>query len=139
MPKLEHINLVVEEIDPTLKLLSSAFPEWRLRGEGNDEWYGMPRRWVHFGDDETYVTLNDFGEGKQRDLKSSQPGLAHVGFEVASVDLIVSRLEKAGFEPRVWGSDHPHRRNVYYLDGAGLEFEFIEYFSEKPEERNLYV
>ncbi len=139
MPKLEHINLVVAEIDPTLTLLGAAFPEWRLRGEGRDEWYGMPRRWVHFGDDDTYVTLNDFGKGAQRDLKGAAPGLAHIGFEVASVDLIIARLKTAGFEPSHSGTPHPHRRNVYYIDGAGLEFEFTEYLSDAPEERNLYV
>jgi len=139
MTKLEHVNLVVEEIDPTLDFLSAAFPEWRLRGEGRDEWHGMPRRWVHFGDDDTYLTLNDFGKGAQRDLKGDQPGLAHIGFEVTSADLVVSRLKQAGFEPTHWGVEHPHRRNVYYQDGAGLEFEFVEYLSEAPEERNLYV
>ena len=139
MPKLEHINLVVADIDPTLSFLTAAFPEWRLRGEGRDEWHGMPRRWVHFGDDETYITLNDFGKGPNRDLKSNSPGLAHIGFEVASVDLLISRLKQAGHEPSHPGTPHPHRRNVYYIDETGLEFEFTEYLSDKDEERNLYV
>ena len=139
MPKLEHINLVVEKIGPTLEFLSAAFPEWRVRGEGRDEWNGMPRRWLHVGDDETYLTLNDFGRGPQRNLKSDQPGLAHIGFVVEDVELVKSRLSAAGIEPTHPGTPHPHRRNVYYIDGAGLEFEFTEYLSGAPEERNLYV
>lgn len=137
--RLEHANLVVTDIEPTLSFLAAAFPQWRVRGQGRDSWEGMPRRWLHFGDDDTYVTLNDFGRGRQRDLKSAEPGLAHLGFVVASADDVVARLKAAGYEPTHWGPDHPHRRNVYYIDGEGLEFEFVEYFSDKPEEKNLYV
>ena len=56
MPKLEHANLVLTKIEPTLKFLETAFPEWRIRGEGKSDWYGKPRRWLHFGDDDSYVT-----------------------------------------------------------------------------------
>lgn len=138
-PRLEHANLVVTAIEPTLSFLSAAFPEWRVRGEGRDAWRGMKRRWLHFGDDDFYVTLNDYGRGRQRDLDSADPGLAHLGFAVASVDETVARLKKAGHAPTHWGPDHPHRRNVYYIDGEGLEFEFVEYLSDKPEEKNLYA
>ncbi len=136
--RLEHANLVVTEIEPTLSFLQAAFPGWRLRGEGRDEWHGMPRRWVHVGDDDSFITLNDFGRGRQRDLSSAEPGLAHIGFEVASIDNVVARLEAAGHTPDHWGPDHPHRRNVYFLDGEGLEFEFVEYFTDEPEKKNLY-
>ena len=137
-PRLEHVNLVVTEIAPTLSLLQAAFPSWRVRGEGNDAWEGHPRRWLHVGDDEFYITLNDFGRGAQRDLKSAEPGLAHIGFEVDSVDEIVANLKKAGHEPSSWAPDHPHRRRVYFIDGEGIEFEFIEYLSANPAERNDY-
>jgi catechol 2,3-dioxygenase-like lactoylglutathione lyase family enzyme len=139
MPKIEHLNLVVTEIDPTLNFLKAAFPEWRIRGEGRDEWHGMPRRWLHFGNDETYITLNDFGRGRQRDLASAEPGLAHIGFEVPSLDDVVGRLERAGFRPDHFGAEHPHRKNTYFIDGEGLEFEFVEYLSDDPEKRNQYV
>lgn len=139
MPKLEHANLVLTEIEPTLKFLQTAFPEWRVRGQGKSEWYGKPRRWLHFGDDDTYVTLNDHGEGAQRDLAGYQPGLAHLGFVVASLDDVVGRLARAGYRPHHFGEDHPHRKNTYFIDGEGLEFEFVEYLSDAPEERNSYV
>lgn len=139
MPRLEHTNLVVTAIDPTLDFLQAAFPEWRLRGEGRDHWKGMPRRWVHFGDDDSYITLNDFGRGRQRDLASAEPGLAHIGFEVPSLDDLISRLKEAGHAPHHWGEDHPHRKNVYYIDNEGLEFEFVEYLTDDPLKKNLYA
>jgi catechol 2,3-dioxygenase-like lactoylglutathione lyase family enzyme len=139
MPRLEHANIVVADIEPTLAFLKAAFPQWRVRGEGRDEWCGKPRRWLHFGDDGFYVTLNDNGEGKQRDLAGHAPGLAHLGFEVSSLDEVIGRLKEAGHEVDHSGPDHPHRRNAYFIDAAGLEFEFVEYLSDRPEERNLYV
>ena len=139
MARIEHLNLVVTDIDPTLTFLRAAFPHWRVRGEGRDEWHGHPRRWLHLGDDDNYVTLNDFGRGSQRDLKSAAPGLAHIGVEVSSVDAVIARLEAAGYEITNPGVKHPHRRNVYFIDGEGLEFEFVEYKSDLPEEKNSYV
>ncbi|GJL95784.1 MAG: glyoxalase [Hyphococcus sp.] len=139
MPKLEHANLVLTDIEPTLEFLKLAFPQWRIRGEGKSEWYGKPRRWVHFGDDDTYITLNDHGEGKQRDLKGYSPGLAHLGFSVEGVEAIAARLTEAGYIVTHNGEDHPHRKNIYYREPDGLEIEFVEYFSDAPEERNLYV
>ncbi|MHA7871256.1 MAG: VOC family protein [Hyphococcus sp.] len=139
MLKIEHVNLVVTDIEPTLTFLQAAFPEWRVRGEARDAWKGHPRRWLHFGDDDFYITLNDFGRGRQRDLASDAPGLAHIGFEVPSVDQVAARLKKAGYEPHHLGEDHPYRKNLYYIDGEGLEFEFVEYRSTVPARKNAYV
>ena len=136
MPQLEHVNLVVTDIEPTLSFLQAAFPHWRVRAEGRDEWKGMKRRWLHVGDDASYLTLNDFGKGRQRDLDSAEPGLAHIGFTVDSLDRVVDRLRDSGFEPHHWGAEHAFRRNAYYIDREGLEFEFVEYLSDLPAERN---
>lgn len=137
-PRLEHANIVLTDIEPALAFLRAAFPDWRVRGEGRSEWYGKPRRWLHFGDDDFYVTLNDDGEGAPRALDGHQPGLAHLGFVVPSLDDVITRLKAAGHEIDHQGPEHPFRRNVYYVVD-GLEFEFVEYFSDKPEEKNLYV
>ena len=144
MPKIEHVNLFVTTIEPTLDFLQTAFPEWRVRGEGGGEWAGAPRRWLHIGDDDFYLTLNDFTPGvgaragRQRERDSTGLGLAHIGFEVASLDAVAARLQKAGYAPHHQGESHPHRRNLYFLDNEGLEFEFVEYLSDVPAERNLY-
>lgn len=137
-PRLEHANIIVTNLAPTLGFLKAAFPEWRVRGEGGDDWYGKKRRWLHFGGDDFYVTLNDNGVGGQRDLRGHEPGLSHLGFVVASLDLVVARLARAGYEPHHSGPPNPHRRNAYFIDDEGLEFEFVEYLSEDPAERNRY-
>lgn len=144
MQKLEHINLVVGEIAPIVKFITTAFPSWRIRGRGDQPFAGMPREWVHVGDDNDYLALTEYhlpsgAKGAPRDLASAAPGLAHIGFEVSSVEEIRTRLETAGYEPTQVNDEHPHRRRLYYVEGDNIEFEFIEYTSDKPEERNDYT
>ena len=64
-------------------------------------------------------------------------GLAHFVFVTHNLDALMARLAEAGFEPDKRGADEPHRRNIYYLDPAGFEVEFVEYLSDVPAERNL--
>ena len=138
MIRFEHANLVVKDIDATLAFIQTAFPTWRIRGQGANTWHGKPRRWLHVGDDNYYVTLNDGAEGENRDLSGHTPGLAHLGFVVDDADGVIKRLEAKGFQIALSGGEHPFRKNVYFIDPAGIEFEFIEYLSDKPSERNQY-
>ena len=127
MVRLEHANLVVKEIEPTLNFLLTAFQKWSVRGSGEGVWGNTQRRWVHVGDDDYYITLNDKAEGEIRDVNDIKPGLAHLGFVVDNFDEIVERLIKRGFEIDIVGRDHPHRKTVYFCDPAGFQFEFIQY------------
>jgi len=138
MVRLEHVNLVVKELEPTLDFLLTAFPEWRVRGRGDGIWGDTTRHWVHVGDDDYYITLNDNAEGENRDLSGIQPGVAHMGFVVDDLEGIVSRLAEKGFNIDILGREHPYRRTVYYNDPAGFQFEFLQYSSDKPEEKNMY-
>lgn len=138
MVRLEHANLVVSEVEPTLSFLKAAFPHWRVRGGGKGTWSGKPREWLHFGDDETYIALSDNGEGAPRDLKGHAPGLAHLAFEVSNLDALILRLEAAGHEITNPGAATEHRRNIYFIDGNNIEFEFVEYLSDHPDEKNRY-
>ena len=70
---LEHLNLVVRDIPETLAFYKAAFPHWRIRSQGQAEWYGVQRNWVHFGDDYQYLTFNDDGTGGNRDLSGTYP------------------------------------------------------------------
>lgn len=135
MTRIEHANLVVDDMAPVLAFLETALPHWRIRASGRSEWSGKPRRWLHFGDDYTYLTLNDNGEGPPRDLTGHAQGLAHIGFCVHGLDGLMTRLAAKGYAPRVPLNEEPWRRNVYYIAG-GLEFEFVEYLSDIPAERN---
>ena len=52
---LEHVNLVVKDIPAVLKFYEAAFPHWGIRDQGDSDWYGKPRKWLHFGDDYQYL------------------------------------------------------------------------------------
>jgi len=136
MARLEHINLVGKNIENSLAFYQAAFPHWKIRAEGDGEWYGKPRRWVHFGDDYQYIAINDFGEGENRDLTGHSMGLAHIAFAVNDLDAVIKRLIKAGFPIDKEGAEAEFRKNVYFIDADGFEVEFIQYLSDLPEERN---
>ena len=54
--RLEHANMVVRDIDATLRFLQTAIPEFRVRREGKT-WQGG--RWVHVGTDDSYIAVNE--------------------------------------------------------------------------------
>ncbi|MCZ4336082.1 VOC family protein [Shewanella colwelliana] len=138
MIHLEHINLVVTDIDHTLSFYRAAFPHWRVRGGGQGNWYGKPRNWVHFGDDYQYLAFNDDGEGENRDLTGHQVGLAHFAFVTDNIEAVIQRLADEGFAVDKDGAVNPHRRNVYFIDPNGYEVEFVQYLSDLPAQRNHY-
>jgi catechol 2,3-dioxygenase-like lactoylglutathione lyase family enzyme len=138
MIHLEHINLVVKDIKKALKFYQVVFPHWTVRGGGKSDWYGKPRNWLHFGDDYHYLAFGDNGVGENRDLKKHQVGLAHFAYVTDNLEDLVHRLKQAGYEPSVALDIGEHRGNVYYLDPDGFEIEFVEYFSDIPDNRNEY-
>ena len=138
MIRLEHLNLVVKDIPAALKFYQAAFPHWQVRGEGSQEWYGKPRNWLHFGDDYQYLTLNDSGEGENRDLQGHSVGLAHFAFVVTDLDGLLERMANAGFHANSRGTDEPYRDTAYFFDPDGFEVEFVTYSSDLPAKRNHY-
>lgn len=136
MLHLEHINLVVNDIPAMLAFYQAAFPHWKVRDEGTGDWHGKPRRWLHFGDDFQYICLNDNGVGENRDLAGHQVGLAHFAYVTDNIEAVTARLVAAGFAIAKPGAQEPFRKNVYFVDPAGFEVEFVEYLSDLPAERN---
>ncbi|RXJ73360.1 glyoxalase [Veronia nyctiphanis] len=136
MMRLEHINLVVRDIPETLHFYQAAFPTWKVRSHGTGEWSGKKRNWLHFGDDYHYLAFSDNGVGENRDLAGHQTGLAHFAYTTDEIQSVIDRLEAAGYPALKSGPDNPFRRNVYFIDPNGFEVEFVQYFSDKPEERN---
>jgi hypothetical protein len=64
--RLEHANLCVRDIEDMIRFLQTAFPEFRVRGEGvsNDG-----TRWVHIGTDEArHLALPHRRESRRRGL-----------------------------------------------------------------------
>src|SRR5215472_11271233 len=51
--RLEHANLTVRDVEEAIRFLQTAFPEFRVRGEGKSQ---DGSRWVHIGTDEMVVT-----------------------------------------------------------------------------------
>ena len=138
MIHLEHLNLVVKDMQKTLDFYQVVFPHWKVRGGGTSDWYGHPRNWLHFGDDYHYLTFNDNGTGDNRDLKSHQVGLAHFAFVTNDIKGLMSRLQHAGFLEKIPFEKNENRGNVYYLDPNGYEVEFVTYYSDLPALMNQY-
>lgn len=139
MIRLEHINLVVKDITTSLYFYQSAFPEWKVRDSGVGEWSGKSREWLHFGDDTTFITLNNNADTPARELLGHQAGIAHFAFEINNIKALQMRLQDAGFQYRSRGDDNPYRHNIYYLDPDGNEIEFVQYFSDLSAQRNSTV
>lgn len=136
MIKFEHVNLIVQDIPNALRFYKAAFPHWHVRTQGDGDWYGKPRKWVHFGDDWIYISFSNNGEGGIRDLTGHQSGLAHFAFSVQDLDALIERLTLAGFQYSKIGVKHPFRKNIYFEDVDGFEIEFVEYKSDLPDQRN---
>src|SRR5260221_1141085 len=136
--RLEHSNLVVRDIDATIRFLRAAFPEFRIRFDGLD-----PRglRWVHIGTDDTYIALTQSTvDPKQRWRHyAGIPGVNHLAYEVDDVGALRERLRSAGYQDSTVPNRHPYRKRIYFYDPDGNDWEFIQYLSNDPEKRNDYA
>ena len=75
--RLEHANVIVRDIDATIRFLRTAFPEFRIRFDGTDP---DGARWVHVGTDATYVALTASSSEPQRRRApyTGLPGVNHL-------------------------------------------------------------
>jgi catechol 2,3-dioxygenase-like lactoylglutathione lyase family enzyme len=136
--RLDHANLAVRDVDGMIRFLLTAFPEFRIRGEGKS-WSGG--RWVHVGTDSAYLALHQASEeaGEPWVPYAGKPGVNHVGFEVDDAEAVRARLAAAGYEDTTVPNAHPHRTRVYFHDAEGNDWEFVEYRSDDPAERHDYT
>ncbi|HVS83636.1 MAG TPA: VOC family protein [Pyrinomonadaceae bacterium] len=134
--RLEHANLNVRDVEAMIRFLKTAFPEFRVRREG--KCHGI--RWVHVGTDNTYIVLNPTKADSERHWipYSGEPGVNHLAYEVDDVASLRARLKAAGYRESTVPNAHPHRKRVYFYDPEGNDWEFIQYFSQDPAERNDY-
>jgi catechol 2,3-dioxygenase-like lactoylglutathione lyase family enzyme len=135
--RMEHANLAVRDVEGMIRFLQTAFPDFRIRWEGRtlQGW-----RWVHVGNAETYIAVTEAPKAPAEDRApySGRPGLNHLGFEVDDADALRRRLAAAGYCDSTFPNAHPHRTRVYFHDDEGNDWEFVEYFSDDPAERNDY-
>ena len=134
--RMEHANLAVSDFDNAVRFLQTAFPAFVVRREGSNE----GRRWMHIGTDDTYIALNEASlePTGSRAPYDGHPGVNHLGFEVDDAEGIRERLSAAGFRDSTYPNDHPHRTRVYFYDADGNDWEFVQYFSDRTDERNDY-
>ena len=120
-----------------IRFLMTAFPEFRIRGEGTNR-NGI--RWVHVGSNDTYIVLNQAKtESARRWIPySGEPGLNHLAYEVDDVESLRVRLTATGYGDSTVPNVHPHRKRVYFYDPEGNDWEFVQYFSQDPAKRNDY-
>ena len=97
MLRLEHANVCVHDIDGVVKFLQTAFPEFKIRHDGVNE---KDVRWVHVGNDETYVALNQANPNEPPGANpySGRPGLNHLAYVVDDVEAVRERLLAAGYK-----------------------------------------
>jgi catechol 2,3-dioxygenase-like lactoylglutathione lyase family enzyme len=134
--RLEHANLNVRDVEAMIRFLKTAFPEFRVRGEG----ICHGTRWVHVGTDDTYIVLNPTKPDAQRHWVPyrGEAGVNHLAYEVDDAESLRGRLAAAGYRESTPPNSHPHRKRVYFYDPEGNDWEFVQYFSQDPAERNDY-
>jgi len=135
--RLEHANLQVQDVEAMIAFIRTAFPDFRIR---HDSGRVDPERWVHVGNDETYLALNRASTAQPRRIPySNSPGFNHLGFVVDDVEALRERLLSAGYPESTVPNSHPARKRVYFNDPEGNDWEFVEYLSEDPAQRNDYA
>jgi catechol 2,3-dioxygenase-like lactoylglutathione lyase family enzyme len=135
--KLEHANLCVRDIDAMIRFLRTAFPEFRVRGEGKS---ADGTRWVHVGTEQTYIAL---GQSRLEPPTrwapyEGMPGVNHLAYEVDDVEALRARMSSAGYRDSTVPNNHPFRRRLYFNDPEGNVWEFVQYLSGDPANRNDY-
>ena len=126
---LEHANLTIPSIDAAVHFLTTAFPEFYIRGDG----IANGRRWVHVGTDDTYIALTESNESR-----TAGGALNHLGYVVEDLDALADRMMAAGYREGFRAPPHPHRKRRYFHDADDIEWEFVEYLSDDPTLRNDY-
>lgn len=133
--RMEHANISVHDMDAAVKFLTTALPHFRIRGRdksGRNEW-------LHLGTDDIYISVNAAPNGELGKRRAYYDlGVNHVGFVVDDVAAVVARLEAAGYRQDTGPEVSEWRHRYYFGDPDGLQWEFIQYFSDDPEKKNHY-
>jgi catechol 2,3-dioxygenase-like lactoylglutathione lyase family enzyme len=134
--RIEHANIIVRDIDKAAKFLQTAFPEFEIRRDV----HRREGRWMHLGTDDTYIALTEatIEPAESWVPYSGRPGINHLAYEVDDADALRERMRAAGYKDSTVPNTHPHRKRVYFYDPDGNDWEFVQYFSDDPAERNDY-
>jgi len=132
---LEHANITVSNIEKSVDFFQTAFPHFVIRGGGNET-----REWIHLGDASTYIAINQGTPEQVHENKNmDRLGINHIGFVVENVNEIAERLLVKGYKRDYPKQIEKFRIRDYFIDSDGNEFEFVQYLSNKTEEKNSYT
>ncbi|RCJ21932.1 bleomycin resistance protein [Nostoc minutum NIES-26] len=123
--RFEHINLSCKDIDVTKKFYQTLFPDWYVRAEGvfNGD------RWMHFGNNQFYLALNNDSEQERVHQPYESIGINHVGFVIKDGEAMTKMLEAEGIEYYTMTAPETKHR-IYVNDPDGNEIELVEYNPE---------
>ncbi|MEQ9234977.1 VOC family protein [Coleofasciculus sp. E2-BRE-01] len=122
LQRFEHINLACRDIDATKTFYQTLFPDWYVRAENND---GQDH-WIHFGNDQFYLSLNHKPDFKRVHEIYETIGVNHVGFVIDDGDALKKRLEDYGIDYYTMNAAETQHR-IYVTDPDGNEIEFVDY------------
>ena len=136
--RLEHANLTVRDLVGMIRFLQTAFPEFKVRGDGKN---ADGRRWLHVGTDQTYIALTPSKQNPEQPWVpyEGKPGVNHLAYEVDDVEALCQRMRAAGYRDSTPPNEHPYRKRRYFYDSEGNDWEFVEYLSQDSAERNDYT
>lgn len=135
---LEHANITVPDIDAAIAFLKVVEPQIEIR---HDEVPEGSYRWVHIGIGNSYIALQE-PRLRSHPTDNRRPykdyGVNHIGWVVDDLDAVTARLDQQGYRQGIPGEENIYRRRAYYYDAAGFEWEFVEYLTERMDERYSY-
>ena len=132
---VEHANISVTDVNEAIRFFTTAMPDFRVR---HDTGTGA-KRWVHLGTDATYIAINQMPDPAEGQFQGGSPGYNHVGFVVTDADALRARMLAVGYQEGFVPEPHPHRKRVYFMDKNGMEYEFVQYYSDDFAKRNDYA
>ncbi len=136
--RIEHVNITVPDIDAAIRFLKIVAPDFDVRKDNNPS---DSYRWVHIGNEDYYFALQEahLDADPMKQLQSYKNyGVNHVALVVSNVKEIEEKLINGGYKKGIETPLEKYRKRIYYFDDAGLEWELVEYDSDKPDEKYLY-
>ncbi|QLE55103.1 VOC family protein [Nostoc sp. TCL26-01] len=121
--RFEHLNVACQDIDATQQFYQTLFPDWYVRAQGKSD---NGDRWIHFGNHQFYISLNDYAGQKRLQQPYEGIGINHVGFVIADGEAMKQWLEKQGIEYYTMTAPETKHR-IYVNDPDGNEIELVEY------------
>jgi catechol 2,3-dioxygenase-like lactoylglutathione lyase family enzyme len=117
--RFEHVNQICRDLEATRTFYQTLFPDWYVRAEGDvDGW-----RWMHFGNEQFYLSLN---QPPESEAPLSTGHIDHLGFVINDGDAMKALLDANHIKYYTYTSPETKNR-IYVSDPDGTELELVEY------------